>query len=73
MVRFSKAERSPRSLPDAVIWTPFAPPAMTCRIVHMTARRNAVPRFMCEATLLHMTVGESSGFVFSLTDMRGSL
>ena len=70
-VCFSKAERSPRSLPDTVIWTPMAPFSMTWLSVHMVALLNAVPRSRCAAILLHITLGESSGTSISVTETCG--
>ena len=71
-VCFSNAERSPRSLPETVICTPMAPPSIIWRNVHMVALRNDMPLDMCVAILLHMTLGESSGFSSSETVICGS-
>ena len=71
-VCFSNAERSPLSFPETVICTPIAPPSIIWRSVHMVARRNDMPRDMWVAILLHMTLGDNSGFSSSETVICGS-
>ena len=44
---------------------------MICCIVHIVARLNAVPLSRCAAILLHITPGESSGFLISSTEICG--
>ncbi len=58
-------------MPDTVIWAPMAPFSMIWLSVHMVALRNAVPRSRCAPILLHITLGESSGFSISTTDTWG--
>ena len=70
-VCFSKAERSPRNFPEIVICTPIAPFSIICCSVQNVALLNAVPRWICAAILLHITLGESSGFWTSSTEIWG--
>ena len=70
-VCFSKAERSPRNLPDTVICTPIAPPSIICCNVHIVALLKAVPRSIWEPILLHITDGDNSGFAISSTAIWG--
>ena len=68
---FSNADLSPLSFPEIVICVPIAPFSIICCIVHIVARLNAVPRSRCDAILLHITLGDSSGFWISSTATCG--
>ena len=70
-VCFSNAERSPLSFPEIVIWTPIAPLSIICFNVHIVALLKAVPRSRCDAILLHITLGDKSGFSISTTEICG--
>ncbi len=49
----------------------MAPLSIICFNVHIVALLNAVPRSKCDAILLHITLGDSSGFAISTTDICG--
>ena len=44
---------------------------MICFSVHIVALLNAVPLSRCDAILLHITLGASSGFSISTTEICG--